>query len=119
MCQSKPTSNNLELFIENLEKDLINPKNVKKFRHNITREEQVALKKVRNWDKQTIRIQDEESRFVILDNSDYEEKLQHQINRSSFEKFQKTLTKLIKKELTPEQKNGTTIIPLAENGRNL
>ena len=34
MYKSKPTSNeNLELFIENLEKDLINPKNVKKFRH--------------------------------------------------------------------------------------
>ena len=59
MYKSKPTSNkNLELFIENLEKDLINPKNVKKFRHNTTREEQIALKEMRNWDEQTIRIQD-------------------------------------------------------------
>ena len=82
MCQSKPTSNNLELFIENLEKDLINPKNVKKFQHNITREEQVALKEIRNRDEQTIRIQDKGSRFVILGNSDYEENVQHQINRS-------------------------------------
>ena len=57
MYKSKPTSNkNLEPFIDNLEKDLINPKNVKKFWHNITREEQVALKEVRNWDEQTIRI---------------------------------------------------------------
>ena len=32
MYKSKPTSNkNLKLFIDNLEKDLINPKNVKKF----------------------------------------------------------------------------------------
>ena len=78
---------NLELYIENLEKDLINQKNVKKFRHNITKEEQIALKEIKNWDEQTIRIQDKGSRFVILDNSDYEEKVQHQINRSSFEKL--------------------------------
>ena len=46
MHKSKPTSNkNLELFIENLGKDLINPKNVKKFRRRIiAREEQIALK---------------------------------------------------------------------------
>ena len=66
MYTSKPTLNkNLELFIENLEKDLINPKNVKKLRHNITREEQIALEKIRNWDEQTIRIQDKGSSFVI------------------------------------------------------
>ena len=47
-CTSqKPTSNkNLELFIENLEKDLINLKNVKNFRRNITREEKIALKEI-------------------------------------------------------------------------
>ena len=44
MCKSKPTS-------KNLEKDLINPKNVKKFRHNITREKQIASKEIRNWDE--------------------------------------------------------------------
>ena len=82
MYKSKPTSNrNLELFIENLEKDLINLKNVKKFRHNITREEQVS-KEIRNQDEQSIRIQDKGSRFIILGNSDYEEKVRHQINRS-------------------------------------
>ena len=49
MYKSKPTSNkNPELFMENLEKDLINPKNVKKFRHNIMREEQIALKEIKN-----------------------------------------------------------------------
>ena len=44
------------------------------------------MKEIRNWDNQTIRIEDKRSRFVILDNSDYEKKVQHQINRSSFEK---------------------------------
>ena len=81
-CTSqKPTSNkNLELFIENLEKDLINLKNVKKFRGNITREEKIALKEIRNWDEQAIRIQDKLWRFVILDNSDYEKTVRHEIN---------------------------------------
>ena len=102
MYKSKPTSNkNLELFMENLEKDLINPKNVKKFQHNITREEQIALKEIRNWDEQTIRIQDKGSRFVILDNLDYEEKVQHQINRSSFQKISENPNKIYEKELTP------------------
>ena len=72
---------------------MVNTKKLKKFRHNITREEQFALKKIRNWDEQTIRIQDKGSRFVILDNSDYEEKVQHQINRSSFEKTSKNSNK--------------------------
>ena len=41
MYKSKPTSNkNLELFTENLEKDLKNPKTVT-FRHNIAREERL------------------------------------------------------------------------------
>ena len=31
-----------------------------------------------------IRVQDKGSRFVILENKDYEEKIQHQIDRSSF-----------------------------------
>ena len=100
MYKSKPTSNkNLELFIENLLKDLVNPKNVKKFRHNITREEQVALKEIRNWDNQIIRIQDKRSRFVILDNSDYEEKVQHQINRSSFEKISENPNEIYEKRV--------------------
>ena len=100
MCKLKPTSNkNLELFIENLEKDLINMKNAKKFRHTITREEQIALKEIRNWDEQTIRIQDKGSRFVILDNLDYEEKVQQQINRSSFEKNSENPNKIYEKRV--------------------
>ena len=63
--------------------------NIKKFRHNITREEQITLKEIRNCGKQTIRIHDKGSRFVILDNSDYEEKVQYKKNRSSFQKITK------------------------------
>lgn len=78
MYRSNPTINkNLQLFLENLEKDLLNPKNVKRYWQNITREEQTALKEIRNWNEQAVRIQDKGSRFVILDSSDY---------RNSFEK---------------------------------
>ena len=85
--------------MENLEKDLINLKNVKKFRNNIMRKEQIALKDMRNWDEQTIRIQDKGSRFVVLDHLDYEEKVQHQINRSSFEKPSENRNKIYEKRV--------------------
>ena len=63
------------------------------------REEQIAMKEIRNWDEQTIRIQDKRSRFVLLDNLDYEEKVQHQINRSSFEKISENPNKIYEKRV--------------------
>ena len=57
------------------------------------------MKETRNWDKQTIRIQDKGLRFVILDNLDYEEKVQHQINRSSFEKISENPNKIYEKRV--------------------
>ena len=57
------------------------------------------MKEIRNWDKQTIRIQVKGSRLVILDNSDYEEKLQYQINRSSFQKISENPNKVYKKRV--------------------
>ena len=66
------------------------------FRHNITRKEQTALKEIRNWDTQTIRIQDKGLSFVTFDNSDYQEKV-NQTTRSSFQKISENLTKFMKK----------------------
>ena len=57
------------------------------------------MKEIRNWNKQTTRIQDKWSRIVILDNSDYEEKVQNQINRSSFEKFSENPNKRYEKRV--------------------
>ena len=37
---------------KNLEKGLLNPRNGRKCRQNITRQEQAALKEVRNWGEQ-------------------------------------------------------------------
>ena len=39
------------MFIEKIEKDLLDPENVKKVRHNQSEDEKVALKDIRNWDK--------------------------------------------------------------------
>ena len=38
----------LEIFIKKIEKDLFNPENVKKVRHNLSKNEKAALKDIRN-----------------------------------------------------------------------
>ena len=77
----------LELFIENIEKDIFDTAAVRNVRPNISKEEKEALKEIRSWNNQTVRVQDKGSRFVILDNNDYEQKIQTQIDRSSFSQF--------------------------------
>ena len=74
----------LELFIENIEKDIFDTAAVRNVRPNISKEEKEALKEIRSWNNQTVRVQDKGSPFAILDNNDYEQKLQTQIDRSSF-----------------------------------
>ena len=59
----------LEIFIEKIEKDLFNFENVKKVRHNLSKDKKATLKDIRNWDKNVV--QDKGSRFVLLDNEDY------------------------------------------------
>ena len=73
--------------------------NTKKFRHNITKEEQITFKGIRNCDKQTMRIHAKGSRFVILDNSDYEKKVKYKKNRSSFQKITKYPNNIYEKKV--------------------
>ena len=77
----------LELFIENIEKDIFDAAAKRNFRPNISEEDKEALKEIRWWNNQTVQVQDKGSRFVILDNNDYEQKIQTQIDRSSFSQF--------------------------------
>ena len=58
-----------------LEKDLFNSENVKKVRHNLSKDEKAALKDIRYWDKNVARVQDKGSRFVVLENEDYIKKV--------------------------------------------
>ena len=66
----------MEIFIEKIKKDLFNPENVKKVRHNLSKDEKAALKDIRYWYKSVVRVQDKGSRFVVLDNEDYIEKVE-------------------------------------------
>ena len=84
LYRSKETKcKSLELFIEAMENGLFNPSNIRKPRNNLNKNEKSALKEIKYWDDKVIRVQDKGSRFVVLPN-DYESKVQHQIERSSF-----------------------------------
>ena len=49
LYRSKDTDNkSLEMFINKFSKDLFNPENVKKVRHNLSKDEKAALKNIRN-----------------------------------------------------------------------
>ena len=94
LYRSKKTdSKDLEMFIKKIEKDLFNPENVKKVRHNLSKNEKAARKDIRNYDKNVVRVQCKGSRFVVLDNEDYVKKVEHQINRSSFQRLEYDPTK--------------------------
>ena len=64
----------LELFLASVRRDLINPRNIKLARDNLTQGERVALKQLRNSDV-VIRIQDKGSRFVLIEKGEYEDKM--------------------------------------------
>ena len=56
-------------------------------RPNISTREQNALKEIKSWNDQTIRVQDNGSAFVILENTDHVQKIKHQSERSSFKQL--------------------------------
>ena len=89
----------LETFIENMEKELFNPKNVKIARSNLSKDEKKALKEIKSWDDKVGRVQDKGSRFVILENKVYEEKIQQQIDRSSFKELKDDPSKLFQQKI--------------------
>ena len=71
-------------FTELVENDIFKPDNYWQFKNNITKEEREVLKNIQRDSTRSYRIQDKGSRFVILDNDDYIEKIDYQISRSSF-----------------------------------
>ena len=77
----------MELFIENIEKDIFDTAAVRNVRPNISKEEKEAFKEIRSWNDQTGHVQDKGSHFVILDNNDYDYYIHTQINRSSFKQL--------------------------------
>ena len=78
LYNSKPTNNrSLELFIDNIEKNLFNPTSLVLTWPNISKRKQNALKEIKSGKDQIIRVQDKVSRFVILENRDYEQKIKY------------------------------------------
>ena len=68
----------LELFLSNIRKDVLNP-NIKLTKDNLSERERTALRKLKN-STTVVRIQDKGSRFVLLSSADYEEKMFSQLN---------------------------------------
>ena len=57
------------------------------------------LKEIKSWDDKVVRVQDKGSRFVILENEVYEEKIQQQIDRSSFKELKDDPSKLFQQKI--------------------
>ena len=62
----------LELFIYNIEKDLSKQTSLILTRLIISKRKPNVLKEIKSRNDQTIRVQDKGSRFLILENTDYE-----------------------------------------------
>ena len=76
LYRSKPSTNNsVKLFIKSIEKELLNPNNIRNIRNNLNKEENLTLKETKSWDDKIIRVQDKGSRFVVLDTNSYIEKV--------------------------------------------
>ena len=69
-----------------MENDFFNTINIQKPRNNLKKNEneRLALKGIISWDDKVVRVQDKTYRFVVLSNNDYESKMQHLIDSSSF-----------------------------------
>ena len=82
-CSKETKCKCLQLFIEAMENDLFNPNNIQKRRNNLNKNDKLALKEIKSWEDKVIHVQNTGC-FVVLSNNDYESKVQHQIDRSSF-----------------------------------
>ena len=67
-----------------MENDLFDPNDIRKPRNNLNKNKKLALKEIKSWDNKIIDVQNKGSCFVVLLNNDYEGKVQHQIDHSSY-----------------------------------
>ena len=75
----------MNYFLANVRRDLINPENIRQASDNLSIKQRAALKEPRNFNV-VIRIQDKGSRFVLIDEKDYEEKMFGQLNNQLYYK---------------------------------
>ena len=69
----------LELLLPNIRQDIINPRNIRNSRDNLSKGERSALRELKNSDV-SIRIQDKGSRFALIDSKEYNNKMLGQLN---------------------------------------
>ncbi|XP_068675647.1 uncharacterized protein [Montipora foliosa] len=69
----------VELFLESVKNDLFNPSNFSIVPDNLTAGERRALSKLKTLDQQVIKIQDKGSKFVILDQTEFSDKMLGQL----------------------------------------
>lgn len=69
----------VELFLESVKNDLFNPANSPTVYDNLTVGERKALSKLKTLDQQVIKIQDKGSKFVILEQTEYSDKMLSQL----------------------------------------
>ena len=93
-------------FIEMLETDIFRSDNYQRISNNLSAEERTSLQELHSLNDHTIRVQDKSSRFVLLANEQYCEKVQYQINRSSFTLLNSDRTKYLRIKLIRGLKNG-------------
>ena len=62
----KTNIKSLKLFIENIEKDIFETVAVRNVRPNISKEEKQAIKEIRFWNNQTVRVQKQGFPFCYL-----------------------------------------------------
>ena len=55
LYKSKQSNNNsLELFIDIIEKEIFSPKNIRKTRNKLNKDEKIALKEIKSWEDKVI-----------------------------------------------------------------
>ena len=69
----------VELFLANVRSDVLNLRNVRSCRNNLTKGELLTLRELKDSES-VIRIQEKGSRFVVLDQSEYVKKIGSQLN---------------------------------------
>ena len=62
-----------------MKNDILNPANLRTTKDNLTREERLALRSLKSSEN-VIRIQDKGSRFVVLSQQEYQNKILGQLN---------------------------------------
>ena len=67
------------MFLNNVKNDILKPANLRTTKDNLTREERLALRSLKSSEN-VIRIQDKGSRFVVLSQQEYQNKILGQLN---------------------------------------